>query len=120
MRGLKIIVLTDDAERFRGALGIAAAHAALGGEAALFLQLDAVRLLGTPTAPKDDIHQAEGLPTLAALLEHALVLGVKITVCQSGMALARIEAGALDARIEAGGPVQFLGDCRDDDRLLMI
>ena len=47
MPDLHLVVLTADPERFRGALTLAAAQAALGGRAALFLQLEAVGLLGS-------------------------------------------------------------------------
>lgn len=119
MKPLRIVVLTDDAERFRGALTIAAAHAALGGDAALFLQLDAVRLLRAPyTAPMDITHSAAGLPTMAQLVEDALSLGVRLMVCQSGLALAGLDLVSCDARIEASGPVAFVQALGDDDRLI--
>ena len=66
MPGLNIVILSEDAERLRGALMLALAHMALGGEARLFLQLDAVRLLAPPiSAPRDADHAAHGLPSLA-------------------------------------------------------
>jgi predicted peroxiredoxin len=108
MRGLKLVILTPDAERFRGALTVAATHAALGGDAALFLQLDAVALLRPLAAPHDDAHGAAGLPTLAALLDEALALGVTVTACQSGLALTGLDAASLDPRIKTGGAVGFL------------
>ena len=120
VRGLRIVVLSDEAERFRGALSIAAAHAASGGEAAILLQLDAVRLLVDLTAPDDAAHRAAGLPTLAHIFDEALGLGVIVMACQSGMALAGIEASVIDTRICASGPVQFLQGCRDEDRLLIV
>lgn len=121
MRGLNVIVLTPDAERFRGALTIAAAHAALGGNAALMLQLDAVSLLAPPVhAPRDDAHRASGLPTLAALIEEALAAGVALVACQSGLALAGLSMDDLDPRVTAGGPVSFLQQMDPADRLLLI
>ena len=69
MRPLTIIVTTPDAERLRGALTLAAAQAALGGGATLFLQLDAVALLRAPVAaPRDGAHRQAGLPSLPMLL----------------------------------------------------
>lgn len=119
MRGLSIIVATADAERFRAALVSAAALAALGGDARLFLQLDAVALLRAPiVAPADPAHAAAGLPTLAALLDDALALGVTLTACQSGLALCGMDASALPAGIETGGPVAFLRETPDQARLL--
>jgi predicted peroxiredoxin len=119
MRPLRIIVATADAERLRGALVLAAAQAALGGDATLFLQLDAVALLRLPvTASRDEAHQAAGLPSIAALIEDALALGVMIIACQSGIALAGLSADMLPAGIETGGPVAFLQQTDDDARLL--
>lgn len=119
MRPLRIVVATAEAERLRGALVLAAAQAALGANAALFLQLDAVALLRAPImGPRDDAHRAAGLPGLAALVEEALGLGVAIIACQSGMALAGLTAQMLPAGVETGGPVGFLQQTGDDARLL--
>jgi len=119
MRALRIILTTSDAERFRGALTIAAAAAALDDEAHLFLQLDAVALLSPPiAAPQDSAHAAAGLPPLAALLDEALALGVGLTACQSGLALHGIDAQALPLGVDVGGPVAFLQQTDDTARLL--
>lgn len=121
MRGLNIIVAAADAERLRGALVLAAAQAALGGEAAIFLQLDAVALMRAPlVAPRDADHRAVGLPDLAALLADSLALGVALSVCQSGLALCDMSATDLPEGIDIGGPVSFLQRTRDDARLLML
>lgn len=119
--GLNLLLLTDDAERFRGALMIAMTHQALGGAARLFLQMDAVRLLSPPVvAPRDEAHDRAGFPTLAALLDEALADGVALTACQSGLALAGLAATDLDQRIETGGLASFLAATGDDDRLLTL
>lgn len=121
MPGLNLVVLTDEAERFRGALTLALAQAALGSAVRLFLQLDAVRLLTPSTeAPRDRDHAAHGLPTLAVLIDEALEAGIAIIACQSGLALAGLEATALDARIEAGGPLSFLQGLSPEERLLVV
>ncbi len=110
---------TPDAERLRGALVLAAAQAALGGAAALFLQLDAVILLRAPTiAPQDVAHRAAGLPDLVTLLAEAQALGVTIIACQSGLALCGMATDALPSGVEVGGPVGFLQATDDDARLL--
>ena len=120
MRELRIVVATADAERLRGALVLAAAQAALGGQASIFLQLDAVSSLRHPiTAPRDEAHRAVGLPSLAMLLEEALALGVNIIACQSGLGLAGIVADTLPSGIEVSGPVSFLQEAKDDARLLL-
>lgn len=108
---LRILLLTPDAERFRGALTLAAAQAALGGEVALFLQLDAVALLRHPVeGPRDGAHVAAGLPPLATLLHDAMTLGVAISVCQSGLSLAALSADALPQGVVVSGPIGWLRD----------
>jgi predicted peroxiredoxin len=120
MPGLKIALLTPDAERFRGALTLAAAQVALGEPATLFLQLDAVRLLSPPiAAPQDAIHVAAGLPSLAQLLDDSLSLGVSLIACQSGLALAGLDLAALDPRISAGGPLALLQGLDVVDRFVI-
>jgi predicted peroxiredoxin len=120
VRPLRIILTVADAERLRGALVIASAQAALGGDAGLFLQLDAVTLLRTPiVGPADAQHLAAGLPPLSTLLHEAIALGVMVIACQSGLALAGLDATALPDGVQAGGPVQFLAETRDDARLLI-
>lgn len=120
MRELRIVVATAEAERLRGALVMAAAQAALGGKAAIFLQLDAVALLRVPVAaPWDDAHRAAGLPSLAMLIEEALGLGVTLLACQSGLALCGMTAVDLPTGVEIGGPVGFLQQTGDEARLLL-
>ncbi len=120
MRGLTIVVAAAEPIRFRTALELAAATAALGGHARLFLQGGAVALLRPPIVDAGDAaHAASGLPTLAALLEEALGLGVEIVACQSGLQLTAIDAGALDGRIGFGGLVSLLGEL-GEDRLVAL
>lgn len=114
MRGLTIIVLTADPARFHGALSVAAAHAALDRPARLFLQADAVALLGSALASPDDGRFAQaGLPTLAQMMDEAMALGVHIIACQSGLALAGIDASTLGEGVEIGGLVGTLADADD-------
>lgn len=120
MRPLTIIVTTADAERLRSALLLAAAQAALGGKATIFLQLDAVALLRAPiVAPQDASHQAAGLPSLASLIEDAMALHVGMILCQSGMALAGMTMDELPPGIQIGGPISLLQQTDDQTRLLL-
>ena len=112
--GLSLIVVTDDPQRCHAALSIAAASAALGERARVYLHADAVVLAAAPESPDDARYTANGLPTLRELLGEALALGVRLTVCQSGLALAGIDAISLDPRIETGGLVSFLGGLGED------
>lgn len=117
---LFLIATTDDAERLRGALTVACTEAALGGSVRILLLLDAVALLSEPiSAPRDDVHAVHGLPSLVALIDDALDLGVEIIACQSGLALAGLDAGALDPRITAGGPVAALAETQPNERVVM-
>ena len=119
--GLTIVLLTEDAERFRGALMVAMTHRAMGGAARLFLQLDAVRMIAPPvTAPRDEDHRRSGFPPLATLLGEALDDGTAIIACQSGLALAGLAAADLDQRIATGGLTSFLAETDPTDRLVMI
>lgn len=121
MRGLRIVVTAAEAERLRGALVMAAAQAAMGSEAALFLQLDAVGLLRQPIkAPRDDAHRAAGLPSLAMLMEEAIGLGIEMIACQSGLALCGMTAADLPSGIATGGPLGFLQATGDEARLLIV
>jgi predicted peroxiredoxin len=120
VHALKIVLTTPDAERFRGALTLAAAQAALGGSVALFLQLDAVAMLRAPiSAPRDTAHVAAGLPSLDTLLADAMALGVVVTACQSGMALADLTADALPQGVDVGGPLQFLANAGANTQLVL-
>lgn len=117
---LLLVATTADAERLRGALTLACAEAALGGSVRVFLQLDAVALLAPPiTGPRDAAHIANGLPSLAALIDDALDLDVAIIACQSGLALTGLGAGTLDPRITTGGPVGVLAETTADARVLI-
>jgi predicted peroxiredoxin len=120
MRGLTILVVGADAARFHSALSIAAAQAAIGGVARIFLDAGAVALLTPPIAAPDDTrHAAAGLPILAVMLDEALDLGVAITACQTGLALTGIDARSLDARIETGGLVGIMTSL-GEDRLIAL
>jgi hypothetical protein len=99
MRGLTIIVVSADAQRFAAALAIASAHAALGGQARVYLHDAAVGCL---------------LPTSA--LGTALELGVILIACQTGLADAAIP---LPAGVDAGGLVSLLAEL-GDDRLVTV
>jgi len=117
---LLIIAGSADGERLRAALTLACAEAALGSAASVFLMLDAVALLAPPiSAPRDAAHAACGLPTLFALIDDALDLGVSLAVCQSGLALAGMQADALDPRIIPSGPVAILAANPAEARLLL-
>lgn len=119
MRGLTMLVAVADAERLHAALTFAAAGAAMGSTIRLHLHEGAVSLLRAPiTAAGDAARAKSGLPTLSEILEEALNLGVSVTACQSGLALAGLDLAQLDSRIGAQGPVGLLSELGDDQLLI--
>jgi hypothetical protein len=92
MIGLGIIVAEADPVRFRTALTLAAAQAALGGRVRILLDSGAVMLAGTPDP----------------LLESCFELGAEVTLCQTGLAEAGLDGSTLDPRFCYGGMVGWL------------
>lgn len=120
MRGLTLLVATADAERLHAALTYAAAGAAAGMAVKLHLHEGAVALLAPlRAAPSDGDRLKAGIPTLAQIVDEALDLGVVVSLCQSGLALAGLDLDQLDPRFEAQGPVGLLAGL-DDDRLIVF
>jgi predicted peroxiredoxin len=120
VRGLTIILVEGSSERFRAALHIAAAQAALGGTAHIFVSGDAVRIVRAPIQGLDDDQCADaGLPLLGALFDEALAQGVRLTICQTGLHLTNTDARHLDKRFGYGGLVSVLAGL-GDDRLVVI
>lgn len=120
MRGLTIIVADISSERFRAALNLALATVALGGSARVFLDGEAVAILRQPIAGwEDDRYEEAGLPALPALCAEALDAGVRLILCQSGMAMTGAEPRDYDARVQYGGMVSLLADL-GEDRLVVV
>ncbi len=120
MRGLTVIVADISSARFRAALALAAANAALGGRARLFCQGEAVAVLRPPIqGMEDDTHENAGLPALADLFEEALGLGVELIACQSGMQLTNTDIRTLDRRIGYAGLVSVM-QTLEADRLVVV
>ena len=119
MRGVTIVVASADPARFHAALSLAAAQAALGRPARIFLQAEAVRMLKQPiAAPGDASYSEAGMPTLGQLLGEAAALGVTVVACQSGLGLAGLKASDLPSGIETGGLVELLSKSGDDQLLM--
>lgn len=95
MIGLTIIVATADPERWRAALTLASASAALGHRTRLYCHEAAVTVLA----------QAEALVAIAR------ETGVEILACQTGLA---DHAMALPPGVEAGGLVSLLATLAED------
>lgn len=119
MRGLTILVATADAERFRAALSLACAHAALGGSARVYCHEAAVARLVPGADPGDDGLAARGLATRGQLLSEALEGGVALIACQTGLAAAGITFDALVPGVEPGGLVSLLATL-GQDRLVTL
>ncbi len=117
--GLNIVVAGEDPGRLHAALSVAAAWAALGRPARIFLQAEAVALLRAPPGEDDRRRREAGIPALADMLEECVALGASVTACQSGLALAGLSAEDLPAGVDTGGLVDFLAGSRTDDQLMM-
>lgn len=117
--GLSIIVASADGARFYAALEAAAAAAALGRPARLFLQGEAAALLRTPVSfDGDAARRTAGQPDLVSLIAEAMAMDVRLIVCQSGMALAGMAASELVPQVRAGGLVSFLADVGPGDQIV--
>jgi peroxiredoxin family protein len=119
MRGLTILAATADVERFRAALSLACAHAALGGRTRLYCHEAAVALLVPGTDPGDSALTAKGLATRAQLLAEALDSDVRLIACQTGLAAQGIAFDTLVPGAEPGGLVSLLAGL-GDDRLVTL
>lgn len=119
MRGLTIIAATGDVERFRAALSLACAQAALGGAARVYCHEAAVELLVPGGDPDDAPRAAAGLASRAQLLEEAMASGVMLVACQTGLAAAGLAFDALNAGVDPGGLVSLLAEL-GEDRLIML
>jgi predicted peroxiredoxin len=98
MRGLSIVVAGPDPVRYRSALSMAAAAAALGGAVRLLLDQAAVMLAHSE----------------AELVHTCFELGVAIDLCQTGLAAAGLDASRLDDRFSFGGMIGFLAALGED------
>lgn len=102
LRGLTIIIVGPDPDRFAAALTLASASAALGGPTRLFADERAVPLLrrGGPHASR---------------IDEARALGASVVACQTGLAGAGLTPADLVEEVEMGGLVGLLatlGDAR--------
>jgi predicted peroxiredoxin len=113
MQRLSIVVATSDTTRFLSALELAAANAALERPTRLFLQAQAVRAIMSADEP------VKGMPSAEEMLGEAVALGVQVSACQTGLALAGLDASKLPEGIETEGLVSFLA-ARSDDHLLVV
>ena len=98
MRGLTLVVATADAERFRMALTLASAHAALGGRTRVYFHEGAVRLLASRIA----------------LIDTAIESGATLIACQTGLADAGLSVADLPDGIDTGGMIGLLATLGDD------
>lgn len=102
LTGLGIIVSGTEPARVRSALTLAAAQAALGGRVRILFDGESVSLAAVP----DD------------LLDTCFELGASVTLCQTGVAGAGLDAATLDPRFDYGGMVGWLATL-GEDRLVL-
>ncbi len=121
MKGLAIIVASRDPVRFRAALTLAVAQAALGSKVRLYCHEASVALLARAERTDDDTAPltANGLPDRHGLIAMALAGGVILIACQTGLAVAGLAMGDLAAGVEAGGMMALLANL-GDDRLVTV
>ena len=112
VRGLTIVVAGADGARLHASLSLAAANAALEGRTRVFLQAEAVALLGG--GQEDVRYAAAGMPGVQELIGEVLAMGVEIIACQSGLALAGIAAATLPEGVETGGLVGLMAGLGED------
>ena len=114
MSGLTIIIATADPGRFRAAMTLATAQAALGGRVRVYCHERAVALLRVAPDSEAPALAAAGLPDRPALIAMAIDGGVALIACQTGLALERLGIEDLPAGVEAGGMVGLLASLGDD------
>lgn len=118
MRGLTIIVVSPDADRFHAVMTVAAANAALDARTRIFLQGEAAALIAQARSPADEERSRCGLPTTEQIVTEAEALGAEIIICQSGLTLCGLSAEQLPESVTTSGLIQILSTL-EDDRLLM-
>ena len=106
MRGLTIVVAQPDPDRWRAALTMGCAAAALGGRTRVYLHEGAVALLAMAGGAPP------GLPDPTELRAIAAENGVELIACQTGLALAGLAAD--NERVAAGGMIDLLATLGDD------
>lgn len=114
MQGLTILITTDDRVRFRAALSLACAQAALGGRVRIFCQEEAAVLLANRPDADADRLQSSGLADIPALIDAARDIGVELIVCQSGLSAARLGLDVLIPGVESGGVIGILATLGED------
>ena len=65
------------------------------------------------------MRRGAGQPDLVSLIAEAMAMHVKLTVCQSGMALIGMTANELVPQVRSGGLVSFMAEMGDADRLVV-
>ncbi len=116
MAGLAIIISSVDPDRFRAALTLALAQAALGGRVEVYFHEYSVLLLHNAAHDDDDSGDlaGAGLPDRLQLLAMAQGAGITLTACQTGLALTNIPIEALVEGARAGGMVGLLAGLGSD------
>lgn len=112
MSSLGVLLISGGHERAHYALMLATAAAAMGRGVTLFATNEGCRLLlaDAPLAadPREAALVAQGVATLAELLEAAEALGIRLLACEAGLRMAGLEHAALRPGVEASGLVTFL------------
>ena len=111
---LGILLRQGDHEAAHYALVAASGAAAIGRTVTLFATNGGCRLFlaGNPLGqePREALLAARGVAGIAALLEAAQELGVRLIACEAGLRAEDLAAESLMPGVEVAGIVTFLND----------
>ena len=120
MKGLTLLVHTDDIARFRAGLAVALAYAALGGSARIYCHEASVTLLARTIRDADRaMPPVPTAPDRLALIAMAREAAIPLIACQTGLAVSGLALADLADGVEAGGLVSLMA-AAGEDRLLSI
>ncbi len=111
---LGILLISGGHERAHYAFVMATGAAAIGRAVTLFATNQGCRALARDwsamsDAGRDESVRARGVAGLEELREAAIELGVRLLACDSGLAMAGLDAAALLPGVEVTGVPTFLG-----------
>jgi predicted peroxiredoxin len=119
-RPLLLLVADSNEARLHAALSLVGAAAALGRRVHMFFQGEAVAQLRLSARFAGDAERKLfGTPTMDALFESGLDLGVVFTACQTGLNQMSLTPDMLRPGIETGGLVSALAALPDAELLIV-
>ncbi len=120
MPALALILAEPRDERVWTVLSLAATAAALGRTVSIFLSGNAAEIAANRyQSGGDSKRSAYCVATVAELFESCLELGVRFTVCQTGLHLCELAAEDVHVAIECGGLTGFMQQHKTDELLVI-